>query len=289
MPYRGRIAPSPTGFLHLGHAKTFWTAFARARAAGGALVFRNEDIDTERCRPQFVAAMYEDLRWFGIEWQEGPDISAEAGGGPYAPYEQSQRRSHYVAAWERLRNGGYLYPCTCSRKDLVQTASAPHEENDEPIYPGTCRARALDAVEFDDPAGVNWRFRVPDGEIVTFADGHFGRRSYTAGKDFGDFVVWRRDDVPSYQIAVVVDDAAMRITEVVRGADLLKSTARQILLQRALGLPRPAYYHCELLRDASGQRLAKRHEALSLRALRARGADPAELRRGWAPASRNVD
>lgn len=281
MSYRGRIAPSPTGFLHLGHAKTFWTAWERARAAGGVLVFRNEDIDTERCRPQFVDAMYEDLRWFGIEWDEGPDISTKANGGPFAPYAQSQRRTHYLAAWEKLRHGRYIYPCTCSRKDLAQAASAPHEEIDEPLYPGTCRERVLDAVEFDDPAGVNWRFRVPDGDCIRFQDGHFGRQSYACGRDFGDFLVWRRDDVPSYQIAVVVDDAAMEIGEVVRGADLMKSTARQILLQRALGLPTPAYFHCELLRDETGQRLAKRHESLSLRALRARSADPAELRRGW--------
>jgi glutamyl-tRNA synthetase len=225
--------------------------------------------------------MYEDLRWFGIGWTEGPDIHELSQGGPFGPYSQSERRAHYLRAWERLRDHGHIYPCTCTRKDLALSASAPHDENDEPLYPGTCRERKLDAVEFDDPAGVNWRFRVPDGEHVTFDDFNLGKQSYVAGRDFGDFLVWRRDDVPSYQLAVVVDDAAMQISEVVRGADLLKSTARQNLLQRALGLPTPAYLHCKLLLDEQGQRLAKRHDALSLRTLRERGKTPEGLRAAW--------
>jgi glutamyl/glutaminyl-tRNA synthetase len=274
--YRGRIAPSPTGYLHVGHAKTFWTAYQRAKDHGGTLVFRNEDLDRDRCRAEFVDAMYEDLRWFGIDWQEGPDV-----GGPFAPYSQSERRDVYLRAWEQLRNHGEIYPCTCTRKDLAQAASAPHEENDEPLYPGTCRGRKLDAVEFDDPAGVNWRFRVPDGEAICFQDGNSGEQRFTAGEDFGDFLVWRRDDIPSYQLAVVVDDAAMQITEVVRGADLLKSTARQLLLQRALRLPEPKYFHCDLLTDERGQRLAKRHDALSLRTLRAQGKTPKDIRAAW--------
>jgi glutamyl/glutaminyl-tRNA synthetase len=279
--YRGRIAPSPTGYLHLGHARTFWTAQERVRAANGVLVFRNEDLDRDRCRPQFVAAMYEDLRWFGLKWQEGPDVTSMAGGGRFGPYIQSERRNFYLAAWEKLRDGGYIFPCTCSRKELAQALTAPHEDNDEPLYPGTCRERKLDAVEFDDPAGVNWRFRVPDGEAIAFADQRLGPQQYVAGRDYGDFLIWRRDDIPSYQLAVVVDDAAMKITEVVRGEDLLKSTARQILLQRALGFPTPDYFHCELMRDETGERLAKRHDALSLRALRETGLSPVELRQGW--------
>ena len=276
--YRGRIAPSPTGYLHLGHATTFWVAFQRARSAGGTLVFRNEDLDPYRSRPEFAKAMFEDLRWFGIEWEEGPDI-----GGLYAPYEQSRRRSFYLDAWRQLRRSGAIYPCSCSRRDLVQSAQAPHEgllhaADDEPLYPGTCRDKTSSA---DDPAGMNWRFRVPDGENVTFDDAHFGPQKFVAGRDFGDFVVWRRDDVPSYQLAVVVDDAGMKITEVVRGADLLRSTARQILLQRALRLPQPAYYHCDLVTDESGERLAKRHDALSLRALRESGRAPEEIRAEW--------
>ena len=211
--------------------------------------------------------MMEDLHWLGIRWSEGPDCSGACG-----PYSQSERRAHYLEAWRRVRDGGFLYPCICSRKDLAQAASAPNdaETDDEPLYPGTCRDRK-DAGEFMEPAGVNWRFRVPEGEEVEFADLNLGRQRYIAGSDFGDFLVWRRDDVPAYQLAVVVDDAAMRITEVVRGADLLKSTARQLLLIRALGYAATDYFHCDLVRDAAGVRLAKRHDALSIRHLRESG------------------
>lgn len=282
-PYRGRIAPSPTGLLHIGHARTFWIAAERARENQGTLIFRNEDLDQQRCKPEFVAAMYEDLRWLGILWQEGPDI-ALAGGGAFAPYSQSERREFYLKAWRELCDGGFIYPCTCSRKDVAESAGAPHEakagdfhENDEPIYSGRCRSRD-DAGSFNAPAGVNWRFRVPDGEAIEFADLHLGPQSFVAGRDFGDFLVWRRDDVPAYQLAVVVDDAAMQITEVVRGADLLKSTARQILLYRALGLAIPEFYHCELVLDEAGVRLAKRHDALSIRRLREQGRRPADVR-----------
>ncbi|MFL6335711.1 MAG: tRNA glutamyl-Q(34) synthetase GluQRS [Pyrinomonadaceae bacterium] len=280
--YRGRLAPSPTGYLHLGHARTFWTAYERARAAGGVLVLRDEDLDPARSRAEFAAAMLDDLRWLGIEWQEGPDV-----GGPYGPYRQSERRAFYLEAWARLVEGGHVYPCACSRRDIARAAEAPHEgragvlqaPDDEPHYPGTCRpALGVKLQARDKPAGLNWRFRVPDGEEIIFEDLKQGRQSFVAGRDFGDFVVWRRDDVPAYQLAVVVDDALMRITEVVRGADLLKSTTRQILLQRALGHPTPAHFHCDLYTDERGERLAKRHESLSLRALRAAGVTPSEVR-----------
>ena len=270
--YRGRIAPSPTGYLHLGHAATFWTAFQRAREYAGTLVFRNEDLDPQRCRAEFARAMFEDLRWYGIEWQEGPDV-----GGPYGPYAQSERRELYIEAWRSLLGGGWIYPCDCSRKDLAQAATAPHDDRDEPVYPGICRNRQT-MVEAPAASAANWRFRVPDGEAVEFDDRRMGRQRFVAGRDFGDFLVWRRDDVPAYQLAVVVDDAAMRITEVVRGADLLRSTARQILLQRALGLATPEYFHCPLLTDDSGTRLAKRHDALSLRTLRQQGLAPEQVR-----------
>ena len=263
--YRGRLAPSPTGLLHIGHARTFWIAAQRAIENHGTLILRNEDLDPQRSRAEFARAMMEDLRWLGIRWSEGPDC-----GGPYGAYSQSERRTHYLEAWRQLRERGFLYPCVCSRKDLAQSASAPNDTDDEPLYPGTCRERK-DVAEFMEPAGVNWRFRVPDGESVEFADLNLGRQRYVAGSDFGDFLVWRRDDVPAYQLAVVVDDAAMRITEVVRGADLLKSTARQLLLMRALGYAAPDYFHCELLRDGDGVRLAKRHDALSIRHLREGG------------------
>jgi glutamyl/glutaminyl-tRNA synthetase len=274
--YRGRIAPSPTGYLHLGHALTFWSAYERAR--GGTLVLRIEDLDASRCRPEFRDAIIEDLRWFGMDWQEGPDA-----GGPYAPYVQSQRDHLYLPVWRRLRDLGLIYPCACSRRDVLSALSAPHgeeqPEGDEPVYPGTCRTRLAEARAMENPAGVNWRFRVPDGEEIGFRDGRGGELRAVAGRDFGDFLVWRKDNIPSYQLAVVADDAAMGITEVVRGEDLLQSTFRQILLYRALGFAEPAWYHCPLVRDEEGKRLAKRHQSLSLRELRKSGAEPGQLRR----------
>jgi glutamyl/glutaminyl-tRNA synthetase len=286
--YRGRLAPSPTGLLHLGHARTFWIAAQRAREHNGKLILRNEDLDAARCRAEFADAMFEDLRWLGIAWSEGSDC-----GGPYAPYSQSQRRDRYLAAWQKLRERGFIYPCSCSRKEVAQAASAPNDLDDEPVYPGTCRPRGsshalnghapadeASAAPHSSPAGANWRFRVPDGEEICFTDLHLGPQSFTAGRDFGDFIVWRRDDVPAYQLAVVVDDAEMQITEVVRGVDLLKSTARQLLLFRALGLAAPQYHHCDLVRDENGVRLAKRHDALSIRKLRELGWTPEQVREG---------
>lgn len=256
--YRGRLAPSPTGYLHLGHARTFWTAQQRAR--GGTLVLRIEDLDASRCRPEYAAALEPDLRWCGLAWQEGP-------------HRQSERLAFYRAAWERLKSTGAIYPCQCSRRDVQAALGAPHAGETKPIYPGTCRDSA--AVR---PAHANWRFAVPPGAAVEWVDGRAGAQRFVAGGDFGDFLVWRRDGVPAYQLAVVVDDAAMGITEVVRGEDLLVSTAQQILLYRALGLAAPAFYHCPLVAGADGRRLAKREGAHSLRALRESGVDPATLK-----------
>ncbi len=270
MSYRGRLAPSPTGYLHLGHARTFWIAQERARARGGELVLRIEDLDRDRCRSEFCDAIIEDLRWLEFNWCEGPDV-----GGPHAPYVQSQR--DYSSVWERLRAGGWIYPCTCSRRDVRNALVAPHEHagvDAEPIYPGTCRPPAGKIADANSPAGVSWRFRVPDGETLGFCDGRLGEQKAVAGRDFGDFLVWRKDDIPAYQLAVVADDAAMQITEVVRGEDLLVSTFRQLLLYRALGFESPAFYHCELLTDENGQRLAKRNDALSVRTLCQRGLSP---------------
>jgi glutamyl/glutaminyl-tRNA synthetase len=278
-PYRGRLAPSPTGYLHLGHARTFWIAAERARAAGGALVLRNDDLGAARYRMDFVAAMLEDLRWLGFHWEEGPDI-----GGPDAPYSQSERRPIYRAALERLHTAGMIYPCARSRRDVLEAAGAPHEGegNDEPVYPAAFRPAAGEPLPpLGGTIGVNWRLRVPDGEVLAFADSGLGRQSAVAGRDFGDFPVWRKDDSPSYQLACAVDDTAMRITEVVRGADLVRSTFRQLLVYRALGAAPPAFHHCPLLRDGQGLRLAKRHDALSLRALRARGDPPEAILAGW--------
>jgi len=294
--YRGRLAPSPTGYLHVGHARTFWTAWQRARDAGGALVMRMEDLDPDRSRAIYADAALEDLRWLGIRWHEGPDR-----GGPFAPYVQSKRRPAYLEVWRRLLKGGFLFPCKCSRKDLAAALGAPHEsasrspaarrafkleaEDDEPVYPGTCRHESWHAPQLPGPTGVdpvnpegtNWRFHVPDGQPIEFVDENLGLQRFVAGVDFGDFVAWRRDGVPSYQLACVADDAAMGVTEVVRGADLLKSTARQILLYRALGLKAPRWFHCRLILDHNGRRLAKRHDALSLRALRQRGLTPMNI------------
>lgn len=257
--------------MHLGHARTFWTAQERARASNGVLILRNDDLDRARVRPEFVAGFMKDLRWFGLSWSEGPDL-----GGPFAPYNQSERLHLYRAAFERLAERGFLFPCTCSRQDVLRALNAPHQGEDEPVYPGACRQRRLEQI----PPGakVSWRFRVPEGEAIQFLDGHFGPQRRVAGEDFGDFVVWRHDDLPSYQLACVVDDAAMQISEVVRGADLILSTFRQLLLYRALGHEAPSFCHCPLMTDANGQRLAKRNAALSLRELRARGMTPAQVR-----------
>ncbi len=268
--YVGRLAPSPTGYLHHGHARTFWLAAERARLAGGEVLLRNDDLDRARCRPEFVAALLEDLAWLGLRWRE-PVVT------------QSTRFPRYRAALARLHAAGHLYPCTRSRRDVLEAAGAPHEGglDDEPVYPPAFRPPAGAPLPPlpppDAPITVNWRFRVPDGDTLAFDDAALGPRSAVAGAAFGDFLVWRKDDTPSYQLATVVDDLDLGITEVVRGADLVQSTFRQLLLFRALGHPPPAFCHAPLLLDAAGQRLAKRTDALALRTLRAQGVTPAAL------------
>ncbi len=266
--YRGRLAPSPTGLLHLGHARTLWTAFERAKAAGGELILRIEDLDRERSRPEFVEAIIEDLRWLGIAWTGTPVF-------------QSQLLDLYRRALAKLKDAGRVYPCECSRKDVQAPASAPHGADDEVIYPGTCRPENRPG-QASVGGNVSWRFRIPDGEAVEFIDAERGPQHFVAGRDFGDFVVWSErggKETPAYQLAVVVDDAAMAITEVVRGADLLVSTARQLLLYRALGWRPPSFCHCPLVTDQAGRRLAKRDDAMSLRSLRAKGWPPEEALR----------
>jgi glutamyl/glutaminyl-tRNA synthetase len=253
---------------------------------------RIDDLDPERSRGEFAEAAIEDLRWLGIRWQEGAGATGQdrpGNVGGYGPYLQSKRHSLYENAWRAFVRRGFLYPCRCTRKELASAASAPHEgaqpnPDDEPIYPGTCRHLSPETGQLPGPTAsrftpetANWRFRVPDGVAVEFHDQHLGPQRFVAGVDFGDFLVWRRDNVPSYQLACAVDDATMAITEVVRGADLLKSTARQILLLRAMGFASPNWYHCTLVADHNGQRLAKRHDALSLRALRQRGLTPMNI------------
>ncbi len=258
--YRGRLAPTPTGEMHLGHARTFHAAWRRAMDANGAMVLRIEDLDPLRCRPEYTQQMLEDFAWMGLTWTEGP-------------FYQSQRTDVYVDAWRRLRDAGVIYPSTVSRKELRDAALAPHEDEEgaEPIFPVEWRPPLGAERSYDAPFGVAWRFRVPDGEAIRFTDARRGDQSFVAGADFGDFVLWRRDGVPAYELAVVADDVAMRITEVVRGADLLLSTARQLLIYRALGATPPTWCHEPLVRDAEGRRLAKRYRALSLRTLRERG------------------
>lgn len=261
--YIGRLAPSPTGFLHLGHAATFLTAHYRARAADGQLLLRIDDLDPQRSKQAYTDAAREDLLWLGITWDN--------------EIRQSARLNRYTQALTQLLAQGDIYPCTCSRKDLQQATQAPHEDDDEPLYNGRCRPQHTVASAHVQPK-TNYRFRVPEREAITFADIHCGPQRFTPGLDFDDFLVWRKDGSPSYQLACVLDDADTNITEVVRGRDLLKSTARQILLQRALKLATPRYFHTDLLRDGHGERLAKRNDALSLRALRASGVTPAEIR-----------
>ena len=271
--YRGRLAPSPTGHLHLGHARTFWIAAERARAAGGTLLLRNDDLDALRFRLDFVDAMLEDLRWLGFAWEE-PMVS------------QSARMDRYRAAMARLHAARLIFPCTRSRRDVIEAAGAPHEAclpgqggaDDEPVYPREFRPPAEAPLPpLVEGAPVNWRFRVPEGETIAFEDRRCGPQQAIAGRDFGDFLVWRKDGVPSYQLSCAVDDAELGITEVVRGADLIKSTFRQLLLIRALGHSAPDYYHAPLMLDDRGERLAKRHDALSLRTLRERGVTPASI------------
>lgn len=266
MTYRGRIAPTPTGDMHVGHARTFMAAYRRAMDAGGEIVLRIEDLDPLRCRPEWTARAIEDLTWLGVRWNEGP-------------LYQSQRRDVFVGAWRRLRDAGVIYPSNVSRRELRDAAHAPHEDDEErePIFPPELRSPVDAGRDAASPLGTVWRFRVSDGEVIRFTDAQRGPQAFTASVDFGDFVVWRKDDVPAYELAVVADDIAMRITEVVRGEDLLLSTARQLLVYRALGATPPDWCHLPLVRDENGRRLAKRHQSLSIRELRDRGLSPAEM------------
>ena len=273
---RGRFAPSPTGELHLGNARTALLAWLHARAAGGAFVLRVEDLDAGRVRPGYQEAQLADLRWLGLDWDEGPDV-----GGRFAPYQQSRRQDLYEAAIARLTAQGLVYPCFCTRKEIAEAASAPHgPQDDGPVYPGTCRA--LGAAEVARRARARTdalRFRVRPGE-VRFADLLQGEQIARPEAETGDFVIRRRDGVAAYQLAVVVDDIAMEITDVVRGADLLSSTARQLLLYSALGKPPPRWIHVPLLLGPDGERLSKRHGATSLAGLREMGVQPAAIV-GW--------
>ncbi len=271
--YRGRIAPSPTGYLHLGHARTFWIAMERAKAENGILIFRNEDLDAQRCKAEYSESAKDDLKWFGCDWQEGPDK-----GGAYGPYEQSKRTDLYLNAWKILKENKWIYPCTKSRKDLRKSKENQGNNDQEPIYPEAWRPSHDVGDSMQSPNGYNWRFRVPDNKKIDFIDQRLGPCQFSSSIDFGDFLVWRKDGVPSYELSVVVDDAAMNITEVVRGEDLLISTARQLLIYQALGLTPPQFYHTPLVVDDTGNRLSKRSHSVSLKELKNQGYDPDKLR-----------
>jgi glutamyl-tRNA synthetase len=263
-PYRGRLAPTPSGYLHLGHASTFLIAAERAQKANGELILRIEDLDQARCNKHFELAIIEDLRWLGIQWSEGPD-----GGGMNGPYRQSERQPFYFQAWQKLNERGCIYPCHQSRKDIQGALNAPHSDTAEVIFPVELRPNSWKPC--NEPSMQNWRFRVPDGRVITFIDGLKGCVSFKAGVDFGDFLVWRKDGFPSYELAVVTDDYTMAVSEVVRGEDLLVSTARQLLLYEALSWPHPQYVHCPLVLDSTGKRLSKRDSSTTLRHLREEG------------------
>jgi glutamyl-tRNA synthetase len=254
--YRGRLAPSPTGRLHLGVARTALVAWLRARAAGGVLVLRIEDIDGPRVVAGAADAIMHDLRWLGLDWDEGPDV-----GGPHAPYLQSERSALYASAIARLQAKGLVYPCTCSRKEILEVASAPHGDLG-PLYPGTCRDRPLRSDR-----APSLRLRAA-GAALTFDDGLHGT---ITGEGLDDFVLQRGDGRYAYQLAVVVDDLAMQISEVVRGDDLLSSTPRQLALYAALDAQPPAFVHVPLVFGPDGRRLSKRHGAPSIAESRAAG------------------
>ena len=252
----GRFAPSPTGRLHLGNVRSALLGWLWARAAGGSFLLRIEDLDRERCKPHFTDAIFEDLTWLGLDWDE-------------PVWVQSTRAALYDAQLARLEQAGLAYRCWCSRAEVARAASAPHVGEEGPIYPGTCRDGAAPR-EGRTPA---WRFKVPSG-LVTFDDALRGRVTQDVEHEVGDFVIRRADGVASYQLAVVVDDALCGVTHVLRGDDLLSSTPRQLLLQRALGFSTPVYAHVPLLMQRDGKRLAKREGASTVAGLR-------EL--GWSP------
>jgi len=272
----GRLAPSPTGLLHLGHARTFLLAFWHVRARAGRLLMRIEDLDGPRSEMRFADAALADLEWLGLEWD----------GEPFVQSSQLLRLNAAVAA---LIEAGKAYPCVCSRGDIRSAQSAPHTDSPEPRYPGTCRGRYASFAEAERVSGraAGARLLVPEGSI-TIEDGVAGSSTWDVARDVGDFLIAKRDKAPAYQLAVVVDDHAQGVNEVLRGADLLASAARQWHVQNALALPHPAWFHVPLVTDESGRRLAKREADLSLAELRAAGTDPRAIV-AWAARSAGID
>ncbi|MBK6692778.1 MAG: tRNA glutamyl-Q(34) synthetase GluQRS [Myxococcales bacterium] len=269
-----RFAPSPTGDLHLGGALCAVMSFAAARRQGGRFVVRMEDLDPPRVVPGAALRILQDLQWLGLDWDEGPAASAgEAERGPHGPYVQSLRSSHYEAAIAELTEKGLVYPCDCSRAEIARVASAPHA-GEELVYPGTCRDRDPARPMKRAPA---LRVRVPR-RTIAFDDALRGHVEQDLA-EISDFVLMRGDGVFAYQLAVLVDDVAMKITDVIRGDDLLSSTPRQLWLAEALGLAQraPRYMHLPMVTDASGQRLEKRSRGSSIAMLRDAGVAAEEV------------
>jgi glutamyl-tRNA synthetase len=261
----GRLAPSPTGAQHVGNARTYLIAWLSMRSRGGRLVLRIEDIDSPRTKPGAIDLLLRDLDWLGLNWDAGPFI-------------QTQRLRHYEAALDQLRQHELVYPCTCTRGDIERSASAPHSEHEHegPVYPGTCAARRAADIQKLAGATFAWRYRLPVA-TPAFEDGFAGDITLDLHQLGGDFVVWKSAGTPAYQLAVVVDDADMGVTEVIRGDDLVPSTPRQLLLYRALGLPAPRFVHVPLVVGPDGRRLAKRHGDTRLSTLRQAGVQPERL------------
>ncbi|MCH2101133.1 MAG: tRNA glutamyl-Q(34) synthetase GluQRS [Planctomycetes bacterium] len=272
---RGRLAPSPTGALHLGNVRSFALTWLAARAQQGWIELRIEDLDGPRVQPGAVDQVIDDLQWLRFDWDVGPRF-------------QAGRIDDFRTALQQLITQGSVYPCVCSRRDVEAAASAPHAGDEGPVYPGTCRGRfaSLEKARQASVDGrVAWRFAVPSGRTVRWHDHIAGPQSYEAAQQLGDFVVWKKDDTPAYQLAVTVDDGLMQINQVIRGDDLLPSAARQILLHEAFGQPIPEWWHLPLVLDVDGQRMAKRRGEDTLQSLRVDGLRASQVLRWIAQTS----
>lgn len=254
---RGRFAPSPTGRMHLGNVYSALLSWLSARSQGGEWVLRIEDIDPQRSRPEYTEMIKDDLLWLGLDWD--------------ALYVQSERYDLYEQHLQRLTDMGITYPCYCTRADIMAT-QAPHESDGRVVYKGTCRQTSIDSALGEFERGLrkpSTRIIVPDQDI-TFQDVHYGKHTVNLARHCGDFILRRADGAWAYQLAVVVDDALMEITEVVRGCDLLLSAPQQIFMHRLLGYEPPAFCHLPLLCNKAGQRLSKRDKSLDMESLRSR-------------------